>query len=187
MRDAFPFLVFFGLVVTQRLLELFVARSNEKWLKERGAIEFGQRHYRMMVGIHIVFFVSFFCEKVFLNRLHTSYWLWLLLVFLIAQAVRFWVILSLGRYWNTKIIVLPNAEVVRRGPYRFIKHPNYVVVSVEFIVIPMLFGAYLTACIFTLLNLIILSIRIPFEEKALCSLTQYDGVFQSCNRFLPKL
>jgi len=187
MKDTFPFLVFFCLIIMQRVLELIVARNNEKWLKERGAIEFGKEHYRYMVLMHVVFFISLFCEKLFLNRVHTSYWPLLLLVFFIAQAIRIWAISSLGKFWNTKIIVLPNASVVRKGPYRFIKHPNYVVVSVELIVIPMLFGAYLTTCLFTIFNMMILSIRIPFEEKALSSLTHYQGVFQSCNRFLPKL
>jgi len=94
---------------------------------------------------------------------------------------------SLGKYWNTKIIVLPHAQVVRRGPYRYIKHPNYFVVTIEFVVIPLLFEAYFTACLFTILNGLILSIRIPEEEKALKTLTEYEGTFQNCKRFIPRL
>jgi methyltransferase len=108
-------------------------------------------------------------------------------VFVCAQLIRVWAISSLGTFWNTKIIVLPNVEVVRKGPYRFIKHPNYLVVSIELLVVPLMFGAYVTACLFTLLNVIMLSIRIPAEEKALRELTEYEGSFEKCNRFLPKL
>ena len=94
--------------------------------------------------------------------------------FLLTQLIRVWAITSLGRYWNTKIIVLPGAKMVNKGPYRFLKHPNYLVVTIEFIVIPLLFEAYFTAFFFSLLNGIILRIRIAAEEKALYQLTGYS-------------
>jgi len=182
-----PFLLFFLFVIFQRFIELFVARKNEKWMKDQGAQEFGSNHYQYMVFMHGLFFVSFLVEKITLNRDVSQFWPLLLSVFVFTQIMRFWVISSLGKYWNTKILVLPNVNVVRKGPYRFIKHPNYVVVTIELIVVPLLFGAYFTAILFTLLNLFMLSVRIPAEEKALKELTEYEGSFRSCNRFFPKL
>jgi methyltransferase len=182
-----PFFVFISVLIIQRLLELGISTRNEKWMKKRGAKEFGMKHYRLIVLMHSLFFVVFLFEKVTFSREVFSFWPLLAVVFVCAQLIRVWAISSLGRYWNTKIIVLPNVEVVRRGPYKFIKHPNYLVVSIEFMVVPMMFGAYITASLFTLLNVLMLSIRIPAEEKALQELTEYEGSFESCNRFLPKL
>ena len=93
---------------------------------------------------------------------------------MLTQLIRVWALTSLGRYWNTKIIVLPGAKMVNKGPYRFLKHPNYLVVTIEFIVIPLMFEAYFTAFFFSLLNGIILRIRIAAEERALTQLTGYS-------------
>ena len=95
------------------------------------------------------------------DREFPSLWPVLFIIFVGLQIMRVWVIASLGRFWNTKILVLPGAHVVKKGPFRFLRHPNYVVVSLEILVIPLMFGAYFTALIFALLNLIILSVRIP--------------------------
>lgn len=187
MADFYPFLIFWCLLILQRLVELWIARKNEKWMLEQGAIEYGHEHYRYMVWMHLLFFLVFFSEKILLNREMSNAWRWLLFVFILAQLVRIWALVSLGRYWNTKIIVLPNTNVIKKGPYRWIKHPNYLVVSLELLVIPLLFNAYITVVAFTILNIIMLSIRIPMEEHALKNHTRYEGVFQSCNRFLPKL
>lgn len=181
------FNVFVCFIIIQRLSELVIARKNEKWMKSQGAMEYGQNHYRLMVLMHLFFFVSIIMENLIFRRGISPIWPLFLAVFILLQFGRVWVIASLGRYWNTKIIVLPNADVVRKGPYRFIKHPNYIVVTLELIVIPMLVGAYLTAFLFTILNIAMLSIRIPEEEKALKGLTEYEGIFQERNRFLPKV
>ncbi|MFP7297905.1 isoprenylcysteine carboxyl methyltransferase family protein [Neobacillus niacini] len=181
------FFIFFSVLVIQRLLELGIARRNEKWMKERGAKEFGKKHYHFIVLMHSLFFVVFFFEKVTFSRELSSVWPMFAAVFVCAQLIRVWAISSLGHYWNTKIIVLPKVDVVRKGPYKFIKHPNYLVVSIELLVVPLMFGAYITASLFTLLNILMLSIRIPAEEEALKELTEYEGSFESCNRFLPKL
>jgi methyltransferase len=181
------FFIFFSVLMIQRLLELAIARRNEKWMKAQGAIEFGMKHYHFIVLVHSMFFVVLLFEKITFSREFSTFWPLLAAVFFCAQLIRVWAISSLGRYWNTKIIVLPNVEVVRRGPYRFIKHPNYLVVSIELLVVPLMFGAYITACLFTILNILMLSIRIPAEEKALREITEYDGSFGSRNRFLPKL
>lgn len=187
MQDIIPFLAFYIVVISQRIVELFIARHNEKWMKEKGAIEFCSNHYKFIVLMHFLFFISFLFEKIFLNRGLSPLWPLILFLFFIVQLIRVWAISSLGRYWNTKVIVLANAKVINRGPYRYIKHPNYFVVSVELIVIPCLFSAYITAILFTIVNIFILSIRIPEEEKALQELTEYDNVFQHCSRFLPIL
>lgn len=187
MKDIISFLILVGFISLQRIVELRIAKSNEKWMKKRGAIEFGEKHYRYMVTMHALFFIFLSCEKIFMNLGLSPLWGILIIVFLIAQLLRIWAIASLGRFWNTKIIVLRNANVIRKGPYRFIRHPNYFVVAVELAVVPLLFNAYFTASLFTILNIIVLRIRIPEEEQALRELTEYEGTFQDCNRFLPKV
>lgn len=187
MDGIFLFQIIIGIVVLQRMVELRIAKSNEKWMKRQGAIEFGVKHYRYMVLMHMLFFICLIIEKVYWNRGLSYLWTIFLSVFLVAQIIRIWAISSLGRYWNTKIIVLRNAKVIRKGPYRYIKHPNYFVVATELVVVPLLFNCYITACLFTILNSLILMIRIPEEEKALKELTKYEGCFHDCNRFFPKV
>ena len=161
------FYLFFTMIVLQRISELIIAKQNEKWMKERGAQEFGQDHYTLIVIIHTMFFIVFFLEVMIWNNNIIPGWPIRLSIFIITQCIRLWALTSLGRYWNTKIIVLPGAKMVNKGPYRFLKHPNYLVVTIEFIVIPLLFEAYFTAFFFSLLNGVILRIRIAAEEKAL--------------------
>jgi methyltransferase len=186
MKDIAPFTVFISALILQRLIELWIARRNEKWLKAQGALEFGIKHYRFMVWMHIGFFISLVTEKVMFNKELSILWPLLLVLFAVVQFIRLWVITSLGRFWNTKIIVLPQAEVVRKGPYRYLMHPNYFVVSIELVVVPLTFEAFATAILFTLLNIWILSIRIPEEERALNELTEYQESFHESNRFIPK-
>lgn len=168
------FYVFFTIIILQRLCEMIIAKRNEKWMRENGAQEFGQNHYPLIVFIHTMFFIVFFLEVyIWQNRL-SPVWPIVLSIFMMTQLIRVWAITSLGRYWNTKIIVLPGAKMVNKGPYQFLKHPNYLVVTIEFIVIPLMFEAYFTAFFFSLLNGIILRIRIAAEEKALYQLTGYS-------------
>lgn len=181
------FNAFFFFISGQRLVELFISRRNEKWMMEQGAHEFGNEHYRYIVLMHFFFLLSLLMEFYLFGKQLSPFWIVLIPLFMATQAIRIWALTSLGKYWNTKIIVLPNANIIRRGPYRFIKHPNYIIVSVELVVIPLLFDAYLTAVLFTLLNILLLSIRIPAEEKALKQLTEYENDFEHCNRFIPKL
>jgi methyltransferase len=172
------FYAFTSFIVLQRLVELTIAKRNEKWIKSRGAIEFGQAHYPIIVLMHGGFLIAFILEVTIFNRQLSPFWQIFLFIFIIAQAVRIWVLASLGRFWNTKIIVLPEAGPVKKGPYRFLKHPNYIVVSIEILIIPLLFNAYSTAILFTLLNIAILAIRIPAEERALAQFTCYKSGFQ---------
>ncbi|MBD7985534.1 isoprenylcysteine carboxyl methyltransferase family protein [Sporosarcina sp. Sa2YVA2] len=165
------------IVIIQRLVELFIAKRNEKWMKRQGAFEAGASHYPYMVAMHVLFFISLIMEVIVLDRELSPVWPLFLAIFLLAQVLRVWCLTSLGKYWNTKIVVLPNAKVVRKGPYKWIRHPNYVIVATELIVLPLLFSAYFTAILFTLLNMWMMSVRIPVEEQALKSVTNYKDEF----------
>ncbi|MBM7644667.1 methyltransferase [Scopulibacillus daqui] len=179
------FAVLFLFVVLQRVTELIIARSNEAYLKSRGAVEIGHSHYKWIVLVHAGFFVSLLTEVLILRKTLAS-WFWIPLAFFAAaQVLRLWALLSLGRYWNTKIIILPNAPVVARGPYKYLRHPNYLIVATEILTLPLIFRAYFTAFVFTILNIIVLSIRIPIEEKALEDVTDYSKMMKSRRRFIP--
>jgi len=171
------FSIVISIVALQRLIELFIARRNEKWMLGQGAFEAGAAHYPIMVSMHIAFFISLLLEVVVLGRTLSPFWMVLLGIFLLVQMARIWCLLSLGKFWNTKIIILPGAAVVRSGPYRWIRHPNYFIVTIELLVLPLLFGAYFTAVLFSLLNVWMLSVRIPAEEKALKDATNYRETF----------
>lgn len=162
------FLLFLSFVVMQRLLELHIAKKNECWMKARGGIEVANNHYKWFMLLHIAFFIAVFFE-VYGQSLQQSIapnWFFLGL-FTLVQIGRVWCILSLGRFWNTKIIVLPNVVLMKKGPYRWIKHPNYIIVLVELFIIPIMFHAYYSAVIFPIMHVLLLTIRIPAEEKAL--------------------
>lgn len=171
--------IFITFVITQRLIELMIAKRNEKYILQQGGFEVGANHYPFMVAMHSLFFIILLGEILLLNRDLSFLWLFFLAVFLLMQIGRFWCLYSLGPFWNTKIIILPKAKVVKKGPYRYVKHPNYLIVTIELLVIPLLFNAFFTAILFTLFNIFILSIRIPLEEKALKKATNYQEVFKS--------
>lgn len=166
----FSLWLIFGFLILQRLTELVVARRNEKWMKNRGGYEVGAEHYKWFVIVHSLFFVSILLEVFLRENSGQQLNFWLVVAFLVAQAGRFWCLFSLGRFWNTKIIILPGAPLISRGPYRFLKHPNYWIVGIELMIIPLLFQAYFTAAIFPILHILLLRVRIPEEERALHSL-----------------
>lgn len=159
------------LIILQRLVELVVAKRNEKKMLAKGAYEVGASHYPYMIILHSSFFVSLIIEVMYGNALQTPHYL-LLIVFLGLQLMRIWCLMSLGPFWNTKILILPGATLVKKGPYAFIPHPNYVVVCLEILVIPLMFQAYFTAVCFTILNAWMLAIRIPVEGNALREATK---------------
>ncbi|MDN7243225.1 isoprenylcysteine carboxylmethyltransferase family protein [Planococcus sp. N028] len=162
------FWIVFGFVILQRLLEVVYAKSNERLMKQQGAIEAGASHYKWIVLLHVLFFVSLLIEVVVTGADRAGAWIFFLAVFIVAQVLRVWALASLGRFWNTKILVLPGADKVKSGPYRWIPHPNYVVVALEILSLPLIFGAWRTALLFTIANaLLLLLVRIPAEEKAL--------------------
>ncbi|MFJ5715795.1 isoprenylcysteine carboxyl methyltransferase family protein [Neobacillus sp. NPDC093127] len=187
MKNLLPFVLLIGFIAIQRVVELFIAKRNEIWMKRQGAVEFGNKHYKYMVFMHLLFFITLCSEKILLNRGLSPIWPIFLAIFILAQFIRGWAISSLGKFWNTKILVLKHALVIRKGPYRFLKHPNYFVVATELLVVPLLFNAFYTALLFSIFNFMILSIRIHEEEKALRMFTEYDEVFQDCHRFIPRI
>ena len=156
-----------GLVALQRLLELRLSRRHERLLRARGAVERGREHYPLMVALHILWLLSTLIEGVLRGPV---LWPVPLILFLLVQPLRYWAIFSLGENWNTRILVVPGAELATRGPYRHLKHPNYVVVAVEIATFPLIFGAWITALVFSVLNAALLSIRIREENRALAEL-----------------
>ena len=155
------------LVAAQRLFELRLARRNERRARARGAVERGNGHYPLIVSLHSLWLVSTLVEGLLRGPVFPVYWPAALALFLLVQPLRYWSILSLGESWNTKILVVPGAKPVRSGPYRYLNHPNYVVVVVEILTFPLIFGAWLTALVFTLLNAGVLRVRIGEENRAL--------------------
>ena len=151
------------LVALQRLGELVYAARNTRALLSRGAVEYGSGHYPLIVLLHAAWLISLF---VFVPWRTPINWYWLSL-FILLQAARIWVVASLGPHWTTRIVVLPGAPLVRRGPYRWLKHPNYCVVAAEIVVLPLAFGAWQIALIFSVLNAAMLAWRLHVEAEAL--------------------
>ncbi|ASN05546.1 isoprenylcysteine carboxyl methyltransferase family protein [Virgibacillus necropolis] len=163
--------VILGVVVCQRLIELVIARKNEAWMLRQGGIERGAEHYKWFIMVHVLFFISIFVECFSGNNPVESINYFLFSVFILTQLARIWCITSLGKFWNTKVIILPGATLRTTGPYNYIKHPNYVIVGIELFVIPLLVGAPITAIIFPLLHIFLLiRWRLPVEEKALADI-----------------
>jgi methyltransferase len=161
-----------GLVAVQRLLELRLSRRNERRARARGAVERGAGHYPWMVALHASWLLSTLVEGLLRGPEFPAYWPVPLALFLLVQPLRYWAILSLRESWNTKILVVPRARLVRRGPYRYLKHPNYVVVVVEILTFPLVFGAWITALVFSALNAMLLYVRIREENRALAQLAK---------------
>ena len=156
-----------GIVSLQRLLELGLSRRHERILRARGAVERGRAHYPLLVGLHVLWLLSTLVEGLLRGPTIPAWWPIPLALFLLAQPLRYWAILSLGEYWNTRVLVVPGTTLVGRGPYRYFPHPNYVVVVVEIATFPLIFGAWVTALVFTALNAALLFVRIRTENRAL--------------------
>ncbi|HET9927770.1 MAG TPA: isoprenylcysteine carboxylmethyltransferase family protein [Rubrobacter sp.] len=156
-----------GLVASQRLLELFYSRRNERRLRARGAVEWGSSHYPVIVAVHTLWLVSTLVEGLLRGPEPPAWWPVPLAAFLLVQPLRYWAILTLGENWNTRVLVVPGGKLVRRGPYRYFPHPNYIVVAVEILTFPLIFGAWITAVVFSLLNAALLYVRIRTENRAL--------------------
>ena len=149
-------------VTVQRLAELVIARRNTRALLARGASEVGAGHYPLIVLLHGAWLLALWV----LAPGKPVYWP-LIAVFMGLQCLRLWVLATLGNRWTTRIIVLPGAPLVARGPFRFLKHPNYAVVMAEIAVLPLAFGLVWVALVFSLLNAAVLTIRIRAEGRAL--------------------
>ena len=151
------------LVAAQRLGELAYARRNTQILMAAGGVEHGARHYPLIVALHCGWLAALFALVPPDARPN---W-WLLGGYGLLQLARLWIVVSLGGRWTTRVIALPGASHVRRGPYRFLRHPNYLVVAVEIPLLPLAFGAWQIALGFGLANLALLAHRIRIEERAL--------------------
>ena len=160
-----PAVAILGFVTLQRLLEMRLADSHSRKLLAQGGVEHGREHYPFIVALHAAWLAAL--------------WWWapgrpinlpLLVLFAVLQIGRVWVIRSLGNRWTTRIIVKPGAPLVRRGPYRFVNHPNYLIVTAEIAVLPLVFGLWQLAVLFSALNAIVLTVRIRAENRALASL-----------------
>jgi len=155
--------VIVGLVALQRLAELVYAEHNTRALKRDGAIEVGRSHYPLIVVLHAAWLVAI----VAVAGPETGINWYLLAVFVVLQVLRVWVLATLGPYWTTRIITKPGASLVRRGPYRYVRHPNYLIVAGEIAILPLVFGEVAVAVVFTILNALVLALRIQQEEMAL--------------------
>jgi methyltransferase len=158
-----PLVWILSLVVAQRLVELALAASNTRRLLARGAREVGRAHYPLFVLLHSSWLVAIAVTTPIDRQ---PYWP-LIGVFIVLQLLRVWVVATLGPYWTTRIITLDDAPIVRRGPFRFVRHPNYCVVVAEIAVLPMAFGDWPVALTWTLLNALLLRHRIRIEMGAL--------------------
>jgi methyltransferase len=155
-------IVILALVTLQRVGELWLSNRNTRRLLAEGAREYGQSHYPLIVAVHVLWLAAMWWLAP--GRHIFAFWL---VLYVLLQVARIWVLATLGHRWTTRIIVLPGAPLVRRGPYRFVNHPNYVVVIAEIAVLPLVFGLWQIAVIFTALNAAVLSIRIREENRAL--------------------
>ena len=149
-------------VTLQRLAELWLANRNTRRLLANGAREAEPGHYPLIVAVHVAWLLTLWL----LAPGRPIIWP-LLVIFALLQLARVWVIATLGRRWTTRIIVLPEAPLVKRGPFRFVSHPNYIVVAAEIAVLPLVFGLWIVALVFTILNAAVLTIRIRAENRAL--------------------
>lgn len=161
------FLWIYLLLILQRLAELALATRNRRLALARGGIECHPESYKRLIWLHSLFLASLLLEA-YPWQLPLDLLTWCCLaLFGLLQLLRYWCICSLGEQWNTRIIVIPDAPLSRRGPYRWFRHPNYLVVTLELAVIPLLARAPVTLLIFSLANLVLLRQRIRLEEEAL--------------------
>ena len=154
----------------ERVVELVISKRNAAIAFSKGGVEYGFRHFPVMVVLHTGFLVACLAEVFLLDRPFIPLLGWpMLAITLLAQAGRYWCIVSLGEQWNTRVIVVPGAgRVAARGPYRWLRHPNYVIVAIEGIALPLVHTAWITAIVFTILNaILLLRFRIPIENGAL--------------------
>ncbi|MFI0961067.1 isoprenylcysteine carboxyl methyltransferase family protein [Streptomyces sp. NPDC021080] len=163
-------------VAVERAGELLVARRNERWSRARGATETGRGHYPAMVALHTALLLGcpaevWLADRPFLPALGWS----MLAVLAGAQALRWWCITTLGHRWNTRVIVVPGLPLVARGPYRMLRHPNYVAVVAEGVALPLVHTAWVTAVLFTLADAAVLTVRIRCENRALAGTVSSPG------------
>ena len=155
-------------VAAERLVELAISKRNARWSFERGGVERGQGHFPFMVVLHTGLLVGCVAEVWFFNRAFVPVLGWpMLALAVVCQGLRYWVITTLGPRWNTRVIVVPGLPRIEGGPFRYIRHPNYVAVALEGLALPLIHGAWITAAVFTVLNAGLMIVRIRCEDAAL--------------------
>ena len=160
--------IILSIVIIQRVTELVLAKRNYDWAMQRGGKEFGADHYWLFWVLHTSWMLSLTLECLTLQPKLPELWPIFLLFVFIAQILRYWAIRSLGRCWNTRIVVFNGMSQIKHGPYRYFKHPNYLAVAIEIAAIPALLGAWYSALFFSIVNAaLLLAIRIPQEQQAL--------------------
>jgi methyltransferase len=162
-----PYILLVLLIALERVAELAVARRNARWSLQRGGVEFGQRHFPAIVAVHCALLAGCLAEPLLAHRpFIPALGLPMLVLVLLMQPVRLWCIKSLGPRWNTRILVIPGAALVRTGPYRYLRHPNYAAVAIEGAALPLIHTAWLTCACFTITNAALLTIRVRCETTA---------------------
>jgi methyltransferase len=171
MTSLAAFTVLVALVALERLAELVVSTRNAAWSRARGGRESGQGHYPVMVALHTGLLVAMLVEAWARRPDVPAGLAWTMLALVVAsQALRWWCIATLGHRWNTRVIVVPDLPPVTGGPYRLLRHPNYVAVVVEGLALPLVHAAWITALVFTVANAALLTVRIRTEDAALATL-----------------
>lgn len=183
-RDAYA--LFILLLALERCFELWLSRRNSAWARQQGAVEYGAGHLRWMKLLHTALFLGCIAEVWGLDRpfvpvLGAA----CLLVALAAQGLRYWTIATLGRRWNVAVLVLPGMPAVSSGPFRFLRHPNYLAVVAEGLAVPLMHSAFITASVFSALNAVLLAVRIDCEERALAQHCAYSERFAQRPRLWP--
>jgi methyltransferase len=180
------YLGFLALLAAERGVELAISRANGRVAFANGAFEVGQRHYRWMAAMHVAFFAACATEVLLLDRpFPGGLGFAALALALLAQVLRYSAVRALGPRWNVRIVVWPLEPPVTVGPYRFVRHPNYVAVAVELACVPLVHGAFLTAALFSICNAAVLAVRIREEERALGE--RYAEAFRDRPRMIPRL
>ena len=159
--------LFVVFLAAQRLYELRLSRRHEEALRKRGAIESGASHFPILVAVHVLLLVGIVFEVLVLGARPSFWWPRALAVFVAAQMLRYSAIRALGPSWNVRVLVVPGTRLVRTGPYKWLKHPNYLAVFLEVIAAPLIFGAWRTSLVVGALNAVALFIRIRCEDEAL--------------------
>ncbi len=178
------YLGFLGLLYAERGAELLLSRRNARLALASGGVESGRDHYPLMVGVHALFPLACALEVLLLHRRFPGVVGAVALALALgAQALRWWVVATLGRRWNTRVIAVPGERPVTGGPYRYVRHPNYLAVVLEALAVPLIHGAWISAVVFVVANVALLSVRVPVEERALGK--TYSAVFERLPRFLP--
>ena len=165
------FTILIAVVAVERVVELVVSKRNLRWSAEHGGVEFGRSHYPYMVALHVFLLVGSLVEVWVWQKPLVPALSWVMFVLVLAsQALRWWCITTLGKRWNTLVVIVPGMPRVTGGPYRWLNHPNYVAVVIEGIALPMVGFAWVTALVFTLLNIPLLAMRLRTENAALATL-----------------